>query len=465
MLAMGFEQSRTYFDWCWANGFDGTLEKSRADLQEERDAFEAIAEKRKRQTRLHKNPKAFLEAVCLGELTSDEIDRPNFKRAAAEIEISSESEETRLSLLNMLLALNKHDDMAFQSVTGDDETPFVRGLIKLHDRRVLWLRPLEDWKPKSKNRERRFGELTHHLFDKFGDVPRFMESVWLRNDRASWRYRDWYVHLGRGHNLRTAKSPVPLTKKMAHHFLRAPDNFTVEQAIRWGQLHALGAGENAIHALVATRLGRSFENEGFWFTVLRFIADNPMLDPRQIGPVVDYLHNQRYEPVDIEVAPGQWRQEPAPQPGLSMSGRTVETLMRQVVAWHDSLGRLKGLPGDNYEKAEFDGIAVDRTPGGKPIRWIIRQLRNAKDLQLESDELKHCVASYHWSCARGDCTIWSLSVSTGGGAYERRQTIEVDSNRTIVQCRGLANRDPKSDEWSIVTAWAREANLRISSYF
>lgn len=461
---LGFEHAQAYVDWCWANGFDGTLEKSRADLQEERDTFEALAAKRSRQSRLHKNPKAFLEAVFCSELTSDEIDRPNFRRAASEIEASNEAEEARSSLHDMLLMLIKHEDLLFQSVAGREDMPFIRGLIKLHDRKALWVRQLDDWKPKAKNSERKFGELTHHLFDKYGDVPRFMEAVWLRGDRPSWRYRDWYVHLGRGHNLRTAKSLVPLTKKMAHHFLRAPDNYTVEQAVRWGQLWALGARENAIHAVAATRLCRSFENEKFWFTVLRFIADNPMLDPRQIGPMVDYLQNQRFEPTEVEVAPGQWRQEPPPQPRLSMSGRTVDTLMRQVDAWHVGLGRLRDLPEGRYDEAGFDGFHIEKREAGGTVHWAIRQLRSAKDLQLESDELRHCVASYHWSCARGQCTIWSLSMSGNGQDYERRQTIEVDKTGTIVQCRGLANRDPSRDEWAIVNAWASAQNLQIASY-
>ena len=251
---------------------------------------------------------------------------------------------------------------------------------------------------------------------------------------------------------------------MAHHFLQAPDDYSVEQAIRWGQLTALGAGEAAIHATAATRLCRSFENEDFWFTVLRFIADNPMLDPRQIGPMIDYLQHQRFEPFEIEVAPGQWRREAAAQPGLSMHGRTVDTLMRQVVAWHEGLGRLERLPGGEYAKAAFDGTAIEKAAGGRRVRWVINQLRSAKDLQLESEALNHCVASYHWSCARGQCTIWSLSMSIDGASLERRQTIEVDRDGMIVQCRGLANRDPRSDEWAIVTAWAGEAGLQISGY-
>lgn len=464
MLALGFREPGDYLDWCWANGFDRTIQKSRADLQDELDAFNALARKREAQTRLHKNPKAFFEAVCLGELSSEDIDRPNFKSAAVEIEASNEAEDARRSLRDMLLLLLRHCDLPFQSVGGGDDTPYIRGLIKLHDRKALWLRPLEDWKPKSKNNERRFGELTRHLFDRYGDVPRFMERIWLRNDRASWRYRDWYVHLGRGYNLRTAKSRIPLTKKMAHHFMRAPDDYTVEQAVRWGQLQALGAGEAATHAVAASRLGRSFENETFWFTVLRFIAENPMLDPRQIGPMIDYLYNQRYESRDVEVAPGDWRHEPPPQPGLSMTGRTVDTLMRQVAEWHDSLRYLRGLPDGAYEKADFEGIVLDRNGSGKSVRWVVRQLRSAKDLKMEGDALRHCVASYHWSCARGDCTIWSLSASSGGQPSERCQTIEVSKNGEIVQCRGLANRDPGVEERAIVNAWARKANLRIASY-
>ena len=59
-------------------------------------------------------------------------------------------------------------------------------------------------------------------------------------------------------------------------------------------------------------------NSGLRF--LRFVADNPMLDPRQIGPVVDYLQFQKFEGAEVEGAPGVWRHEPPPQPGLSMSG-------------------------------------------------------------------------------------------------------------------------------------------------
>jgi len=464
LKTLGFAVAGPYYDWCWANGFDGTLEKSKANLQEEMDKFHDLKKKRETQNRLHKNPKAFLEAVCNGDLTSEEIDRPNFKMAASEIEASNQSPEIRESLNQMLATLVRHKDLIFDTAPTARNPAFMLGLIKIHDRKALWVRSLEDWKPKSKNSLRKFGELTHHLFDTYGDVPRFMEAVWLRDDRPSWRYRDWYIHLGRGHNLRTVKSPVPITKKMAHHFQGAPDDYKVEQAVRWAQMKALGASEQAIHAVAATRIARSFENEEFWFTVMRFIADNPMLDPRQIGPLVDYLHNQKFQMVDVELEPGEFAQQPPPQPGLSMAGRTVATLMRQVAEWHEALGKVSGLSNAAYAQSEIEGTTIEKKKGKSALRWNIRQLRSAKELQIESDELKHCVSSYHWSCSKGQCTIWSLSRSENGGKFERTLTIEVNKHQTIVQCRGLANRDPHSDEWAIVNGWARDQELSVATY-
>lgn len=39
-------------------------------------------------------------------------------------------------------------------------------------------------------------------------MPSFMDSAWFRGDHGSYLYRNWYVHLGARHNLRTAKTPI-----------------------------------------------------------------------------------------------------------------------------------------------------------------------------------------------------------------------------------------------------------------
>ena len=47
---------------------------------------------------------------------------------------------------------------------------------------------------------------------------------------------------------------------------------------------------------------------------------------------------------------------------------------------------------------------------------------------------------------------------------EKRQTIELSSDRVIVQCRGKQNRLPTPGELDIVKEWARYAGLSVSPY-
>jgi len=127
---------------------------------------------------------------------------------------------------------------------------------------------------------------------------------------------------------------------MAHCFLEAPDDYTIEQALRWGQVRALGGDRRLMEVLRGTRLVTSFEHEDFWITVIRFFVANPLLDRAQIGPIVDYLHHQRFEPQNVFVARGVRERRPPPQPQLCMKGRTAATLLRQVEGWHRGLGRM-----------------------------------------------------------------------------------------------------------------------------
>jgi PcfJ-like protein len=457
MDELGLAGRPAYFQWCKRNGFPEILQKTRKQRLAEIDAFHALLDKQAAESRLHRSPKVFVEAACRGDLIAADIDRPLFRAACEEIERSAPDPAVRASLAAFLIGLLKHGDFIFEQ---GDEGPFMRGLIKLHDRKVLWLRPAERFKPKSKNRDRMFGELARHVFDKYGDVPLFMDRVWLRGDRKAWRYRDWYIHLGRGHNLRTAKLPVPMTRKMAHEFLGAPANYTVEQAVRWGQLKSLGASLPVIQGVAGSRLARSFENDAFWVTYFRFLIEHPMIDARQIGPLADFVHAQKFTAQPI---PGEARVEAPPQPGFSFRARTPETLLRQMAEWHQSLGKMRALGEGEYKAAPFAGIDVIRQGSGAPRAYAIRQLRNGADLIAESEALSHCVSSYHWSCQRGACTIWSLSRKDHNqGAYQRLVTLEVSDERVLVQARGLANREPDAEELSVIGAWAAAERLQVS---
>src|SRR4051794_33692909 len=94
---------------------------------------------------------------------------------------------------------------------------------------------------------------------------------------------------------------------MAHHFVQAPHHLSVASALRWGQVRGLGGSKDLASAVIATRLGHSFEDEAFWRTVIHFFANQPTLDPARVGPIVDYLHNQRFVPQEDLIEEGDLR--------------------------------------------------------------------------------------------------------------------------------------------------------------
>lgn len=173
----------------------------------------------------------------------------------------------------------------------------VAGLVSLAN--FDWLRPVEDWEPTGVNPMPRFSSLASHLLAAY-PVPAFMTSVWLKGQTPEARKQQgWYNHIGAGRNIRKADLPLPYTKMMAHHFLQAPDHLTVEQALRWGQIRGLGGSKEVAMAVALTRLGRSFEAEDFWHTIVHFLVNHPELDLAQIGPVVEYLHHQKFAPQEV----------------------------------------------------------------------------------------------------------------------------------------------------------------------
>jgi hypothetical protein len=47
---------------------------------------------------------------------------------------------------------------------------------------------------------------------------------------------------------------------------------------------------------------------------------------------------------------------------------------------------------------------------------------------------------------------------------EKRQTIEVNRHRMVVQCRGKRNRAPAAQEIEILAKWASEAGLEVNQH-
>ena len=290
-----------------------------------------------------------------------------------------------------------------------------------------WLRPVEDWEPAGDNPLPQFSSLARHLLAAY-PVPDFMTSVWFKGpDAEARRQQRWYAHVGAGRNIRTADLPLPYTKMMAHHFLQAPHHLTVEQALRWGQVRGLGGSKGLAMAVAATRLGRSFDSEDFWVTVVHFFVNHPDLDTSQVGPIVDYLHHQRFVPQEVCLEESELINLGPPQPDLSMKGRTPRSLSRQVAEWQRGLGRWPRMPTLWWPRCgigEFR-LAEPGIEGPGQRVWTIRELHSSRQLRIEGKSMHHCVADYVRLCLKKRSSIWS----TGGRGSGRPAASPDDRGR------------------------------------
>ena len=86
-----------------------------------------------------------------------------------------------------------------------------------------------------------------------------------------------------------------------------------------------------------------------------------MLDPDEVGPIVDYIHNQKYVPRE-ETVDGEVVQLPPEQPNFSIKGRSMVKLLQQVEMWHRQLARQGRLPAKMWAPSglnELDWTATD----------------------------------------------------------------------------------------------------------
>ncbi len=468
--SLGLTTLDDYTARCARHGFSTRTKKDwRQRLKERSFANRAVADARLAQKKLEiRQPQQIIERIFRDELHEDDVTQPHLKAVYRAYESTKTCPDTQQAFLRLLRHVGRHADFsATQPVIPQyprhDDNTFVGGLLAFARHSTSWLRPVEDWKPQTRNVCRQFASLARHLFVRW-PVPACMDSVWFKGGSPdALRQQRWFLHVGGGQNIRTADLSLPYTKKMAHHFMQAPPEYTIEVALRWGQIHGLGGDARLVRAILGTRLGTTFENEDFWATVIQFFVAHPMLDRAQIGPIIDYLHHEKFVPKEVFVAPGVVEQREPPQPYLNLKGRTPASLLREVESWHSTLAAAR-FPLVEWPSSGIEGFLSVEETGGSPKIWTITELCSTKALVAEGREMRHCVASYAQSCAHGDCSIWTLEVETA----ERRSkllTIEVRSDtRMIVQAKGKGNMLPGEKHRALLRRWAEQAGLRLAEW-
>lgn len=329
----------------------------------------------------------------------------------------------------------------------------IKALCHLAADQESWLKPLKSWQVPGYNETKQLASLLRHLFATF-EMPLFMDSAWSEDDAL---HRDWYKHIGAGKNIRTATGlPVVLTSAMAHYFLQAPPNYSINGAIRYGQIMSLSGNQTIADACICTRLEDSFQNDDFTLSFFRFLVKNPMLDTAWVGPMIDFLWQQKFEDRVVHLESGEVINRGPESPNLTMKGRTVDSLLKQVENWHNLLGRGKPkLPDAIWTQSKISPFTFVEGQDKNQKTWRIRELSSTQALRLDGLTLKHCVVSFADSCKRGESTIWSMTLD-----QEKILTIEVSSKlKKIRQVRGLRNRMATPKEKEIISRWAQMENL------
>lgn len=450
---LGLSTVEEYKLWCRQHNFCCKLKKNIRERTNELSALSSISVSQiMANEKKGRNLKEIIPRIYNEKLDGENLRNPTAKEIAFAFERSS----SRDDLLRLMLYIGENSDLL-------KDASYIKGVEMIANHADSWIRPLESWFVKRHNRDWQFSQLLRHLFAKF-DIPPFMDRVWFSENET---HQNWYKHIGSGQNIRTAPDiPTTLTKKMAHHFLNAPKNYRVDEALRWGQVHALGGDKRLVDALRGTRLMRDYRHDDFWLNVVRFFIANPMLDVRHVNPIVDFIWSHKFANQRVFVERGVFEEIGPPQPNFSMRGRTPGSLLRQVNEWHRQLGKESKQGSYDWVHSEIGDFVVkeQRMDNYTPKYWRIQELLSTEELVTEGRVMRHCVSSYSQSCVSGKISIWSMETEDEYGK-NKVLTIEVLMAENLIrQARGKRNRLPTQKEGSMLKRWARKEKLEIGDY-
>ena len=463
LAALQLDSVDAYRKWCRDRGLSRKLHKDwKRRAHELYIAKSDAAQRRLRATKnQRRHPLATLHAICEGRINSGQITHSALRPLAVAIEAETvEPPVNRGALCQLVTHLFKSRANFFR--TGNaisrfgsaDGNTYLEALVTMSRYANVWIRPVTTWQGRTRTSKRQFHLLANHLFVAY-DMPDFFHNVWFAGwDLESALHREWYLHVAAGNNIRKCRTDIQMTKRMAHFFVQAPASLSVQEALRWSQVRGLGGGPALANAILATRLGREFENEAFWSTVVQWFVRFSELDTSQVSPIVDFLQFHRFETLGGN--------RPL-MPNLCMKRRTPESLVRQVERWHRGLRETNLFQQRQWQPSELGTFEFkEGQPGNENYRhWIIRELVCTRSLWVEGRQLGHCVATYAQMCVSRKCSIWTMECFAND--YLRKHvTIEVNgSNTRIIQARGRGNRRVNERERRVLNRWADQTGMQI----
>jgi PcfJ-like protein len=332
------------------------------------------------------------------------------------------------------------------------------------------VRDAHAWHPQMKTRDAARLRLAaaRHLFALY-PVPAMLEHIWIDDaglgaEEGQMR-RHWYIVAARGGSLYKAGTAQWLTRKEVHAFLNPPAGLGFNESF-WQAIARSYTGEPGLALRIArSKIARTPRAEvAFWREAARFFCANPA-PLETIDDLCDYLAECRRR-----------------DRGYSLEGRTLASLTRRMHEWHRDMAAIERIeamrrratgravrgaaavaPGSVWSGSklgDWEWIPSAKEAKAKGERYVVRQLKQAEDLVMESRAMRHCVSSYAGKCIAGHASIWSLRRCTKDG-IDRLLTIEVDPQGRAVQVRGLANRLAHADERNVLERWAKARGIAL----
>ena len=431
LAQLGLTFTDSYAGWCRRHGLNPAMVKSPRELQDE-VALATLAQAKAQRL----GARSLIERIHAGRIGVEELKTVVLRRIHAGFATLQAAEMN--SCLRLLLHAECCSELLSTAMGAlrwgrRSGNSFVEGLLALARHGDRWIRPVEGWRPESRIHYEQFASLARHLVCEY-EVPGFMDSVWFLEDREQTRRQQrWFIHLGMGGNIRTADVPLRLSKRMAHEFGRAPEHYTVEEALRYGQVKGQGGSDAIAEAILATHLGRSFDHDEFWSKVVTFFVLHGELDLKWVASIVAYIHHRKFEPLGGG--------EPA-EPNFSMKSRSVPKLIGQVERWQKHWTRearqtLRQRSSDTARIRYKPYHAEETDKWGNTLHWMIDELTTPGALAAEGEAMNHCVGRF--ASRLDQLSIWSLKVQEESRVYHVL-TISIDTKEGYVsEIRGRFN--------------------------
>ena len=427
------------------------------------------------------------------EITRSLTEARRYKERELKLKIEAEEAE-RIAAVQAAIAKNNNkksllDKFGFSPsefwLTIEKKTPRLLDSDYIYQLNLVSLlehhRPISDWEPKGKGKDTIFNSLCDHLLAKFKtpafiwsafweidveDIARKLSLISTNNNEfitkpdTEGRYIDIecspiiqaVIRIARGESFakmcKFGDFPVKLTNKQCHQFLSSNSDSTFLSALRRTQIQTWGGDNRLLKVLMNIHYPGGCLNgivaETFLDSMIAWFSKNPMLDPEQFGPIMDFILIKRAE-----------------DKNFSMKGRSAMAVIKAMEDWHQDLAKKKIAQNKEYKPSGLKSAHYEydhRTSSGnyERVHYDIKEILNSKELHAEGKALRHCVLSYSGSIEAGNCSIWSMKLNE-----YRAITIEVRA-RSIVQARGSCNRRASSEEFKIMQRWANENGIGIN---